>query len=371
MGKVNFINKENLKIARENAGIDSFEASKKISKVKRNLVAEWEEGESLPTWVQVSKLAKFYNISEFLLFSEKPIEKQRAVKDYRKGSFTKEDDKDVLKLINIVITRQRWVEKYVKEAGLIKNKLQGLGKDINDPKKLAELIAKSLEIEIEEVKKTSSYCKDPLKYYIEKAENKGIFIGKTLSYHKISVEAMRGLFIANDYTPFIILNRKDSKSAQIFSLAHELAHFFRKSESISNVDFRDKNTDKEEVFCNKTAAELLLPEEEIENRFYGEEGISALALTYKISKLFVFYRLKSLKRIRAEDESYLEQKINNDTNIAILKKNESKSVSGNYINSMKDSNGSLFNKIVYENYASDKMGYTEATRLLLFSPEKI
>lgn len=69
MSTVQSVNKDNLRIARENMGLDTTTASKKISQSKKNLVAEWESGESLPTWSQVAKLAKSYNVPE-LLFSQ-------------------------------------------------------------------------------------------------------------------------------------------------------------------------------------------------------------------------------------------------------------------------------------------------------------
>lgn len=114
---------------------------------------------------------------------------------------------------------------------------------------------------------------------------------KTISFHKIEVENMRGIFISNDYCPYIVLNRKDAISAQIFSFIHEISHFFKKSEGISNsLDFRKSNLkiDKEEIFCNKVAADLLLPESEFDNKFYSKTDIDILSEVYKLSKIFIF-----------------------------------------------------------------------------------
>jgi len=375
MGKVNFINKQNLKIARENIGLSSQEICNKLFKSNKNLISEWEEGESLPSWSQVLKLAKLYNVSEFLFFSEDIIEKQKAIPDYRVGA-NKKNDKSIKKLINFVLTRQKRIEKYVKEEGFAKNKLQGSGENLNSPKKLAKFIIEKLDINTADIIKFSNR-RDALRYLIQKAEKQGIFVGKTISHHKIDIEDMRGLFISNDYCPFIIINRKDALSAQIFSLIHELAHFFRRSDAISNIiDFRNSNKSitAEEAFCNKVAAEILLPESDFKNSFYGKSDIDNISLLYKVSKIFVFYRFKELKKIRTEDVYDLEEEIKKETKENLLKKAEKdrlKKGGGNYINAMKDSNGLLFNKIVYANYSKNKMGYVEASKLLLFSPEKI
>ena len=73
--QVKFINKNNLRIARENMGLVDLFVSKKISSSKKNLVYEWENGKSLPTWSQISKLSKLYDISELLFFSNETIKK--------------------------------------------------------------------------------------------------------------------------------------------------------------------------------------------------------------------------------------------------------------------------------------------------------
>jgi len=376
MGSVNFINKDNLKIARENIGIESRNASKKISGTTKDkdIVAEWENGESLPTWSQVAKLSKLYNVSEFLFFSNELIKKQKVIPDYRIG-FNKKSDEKIKKLINLVLTRQKWLEKYVKEDGFTKNNLQGSGKNISSPKQLAELISEKLSINISEFKEINGR-RNALNYLIQKAESKGIFVGKTISYHKISTDDMRGLYISNDYCPFIILNRRDSLSAQIFSFIHELAHFFKRNDAVSNsLDFRASNQgiDTVEIFCNKVSAELLLPEKEFIDKFYEKSDIDSFSDIYKVSKLFIFYRLKELGKIRLELEQSLEDEIQKEMKENLLKKAEKDKFrkGGNYTNAMKDSNGSLFNRIVHKNYSENKVGYVEASNLLRFSPEKL
>lgn len=372
MSTVQSVNKDNLRIARENMGLDTTTASKKISQSKKNLVAEWESGESLPTWSQVAKLAKSYNVPELLFFSGETIQKNKVIPDYRIGINEKNDEK-VKKLINLVIVRQRWLERFLKSEGFSKNQLQGAGKNLNTPKQLAQFIADRLGIDLSEIKEFSRR-KDTLDYLIEKAEKRGIFVGKTVSYHRLEVDDLRGLFVSNDYCPFIVLNRRDALSAQIFSFVHELAHFFRKSDAVSNsLDFRSttQNVNPEEVFCNKVAAELLLPEQEFTKNFYNKIDVDNISELYKVSKIFIFYRLKELGKIRKEIQTDLEKEIVKETTENLRKKaeNDGKSKGGNYTNAMKDSNGSLFNRVVSKSYLENKIGYVEASNLLRFSPE--
>lgn len=375
MAAVTSINRENLRIARENMGLSTSDASKRISASKKDLVAAWESGESLPSWVQVSKLARLYNVAELLFFSNEPLRKNKQIPDYRVGVDAESDD-NVKKLVNLVATRQKWLERYMSEEGFEKNKLLGTGQRITDPKKLAELISRSLGIELEKIKSISGR-KNTLNYLIGKAEEKGVFVGKTVAHHRLEVEDLRGLFMSNDYAPFIVLNRRDSLSAQIFSFIHELAHFFRKSDAISNsLEFRstERNVNSEEVFCNKVAAELLLPDGEFPNAFYGKNDIDSISETYKVSPLFIFYRLKELGKIRRDIQDDLEREIQAEMerNLALKAiEEETANGQGNYTYAMRDSNGTLFNRTVSRSYLENKIGYVEASNLLRFSPEKV
>jgi len=379
MGKVKFINKDNLRIARENAGFDPAAAFERISSSKTNLIDAWESGDALPTWSQATKLANLYDVPELLFFSKDTILQNKAIPDYRVGA-----DKDdagtgrIKKLINLVITRQRWLEKNLKDEGFSKNQLQGSGRSIESPAELANFISKKLGIDLGEIKRISGMGahKKALNYLFRKAEAQNIFVGKTVSYHKLEVKEMRGLFISNDYCPFIVINRKDAQSAQIFSFIHELAHLFRKSDSISNsLEFRstNKSGNAEEVFCNKVAVELLLPRKDFTKAFYDKADIDSAAELYKISKISIFYRLRDLKKIRDDIADRLEKAILEETarNIMLANAQKEKSEGGNYTNSMRDSNGSLFNQVVSRSYLENKIDYVEASHLLRFSVEEV
>ena len=373
MSTVPSINVNNLKIARENVGMDSRAASKKITAADRDIVAEWEGGKLLPTWAQLSKLAKLYSIPELLFLSKENIQTNKVIPDYRVGGGD-EIDGNIKKLINFVIARQRWLEKFLKSEGVAKNSLQGSGRGLRTPKQLAQLIKLKLEINLDDIKNLSRR-KDALNYLINKAESKGIFVGKTISYHKLEVEDLRGLFISNDYCPFIVLNRRDAVAAQIFSFVHELAHFFRRSDAVSNsLEFRStaRNINPEEIFCNEVAAELLLPAHEFNKTLYTKRDIDAVSELYKVSKLFIFYRLKELGKIQSQVADDLEREIEREMNENLrLKAEREKKDGGNYTNSMKDSNGSLFNKTIHASYLENKIGYVEASNLLKFSPEMV
>ena len=376
MSRVPFINKKNMKTARENVGLTTDEVSKKISSRSKDIVLMWESGERLPTWKQLEKAEEIYLISTFFLMSDKLIQKSKSITDYRVGI---EKKVNVKRFIRIITQRQYWIRTELKDF-FKKNTLLGTGKNIHSPKKLALYIINTLDIDLDDIKKiTVKQSKLALKYLIKKAEQKGIFIGKTLASNPIDVKNLRGMFISDEYAPYIILNRRDAISAQIFSLIHELAHFFRKTGGISNTqEFRkDTTIHKEETFCNQTAIELLLPEKYLTQNSYTKNEIKNIADIYKISPIATFYRLKDLKKISSFNVINFEKELKDETKQNILEmelqreKNKLlKKGGGNYINNIKDSNGNLFNMLVSNAYLENKIGHTEASRVLKYSPEK-
>jgi Zn-dependent peptidase ImmA (M78 family) len=374
MAKVNFINKKNLIIARNNIGLTTQNASRKITNSGKDLVLSWEKGNALPTWRQAEILAKAYDIPELAFFSEKIIKKNKTIPDYRVKDEVGDSDK-IKKLINLIISRQKWLEPRLKEERF-KNKLQGVGKKVQNPKELSLLIKKKLDIDLNEIKNISGYNsrKKVLKYLIQKAEDCGIFVAKTVSYHNIEVSDMRGLYIANKYCPFIVLNRRDAVSAQIFSFIHELTHLFRKTEAISNsLEFRkvDNNLNQEEILCNQVAVELLLPEEDFNKTYYNKKDIDHFSEIYKVSPIAIFYRLKDLNKIEKDKSDEIEELIKKEIKENLEKKKRKKKKGGDYTNSMKDSNGGLFNRIVSNYHFENQIGYTEASNILKFSVESV
>lgn len=374
------LNRDNLVTARENAGFSTIEATSKLSKTTKDLVLGWESGDSLPTFKQIEKLAKTYQVSPLLLLSPVSLPKQKVIPDFRSGDLTAGKDR-INKLVNLVIKRQGWLGERLKALGFGRNKVVGSGRGLDTPEALAEFVISKLGIDHSTIIGFSgkSGREKTLKYLVGLLEKKQVFVGKTLAEHRLTVKEMRGLFIHNDLAPFIVLNRRDSVSAQIFTLMHEVAHLFRATEGISSVDFRtldkrySKDVNAEEVFCNATAAAILIPADFITDDGYGEQDIRSLAAHFNVSNLFVFYRLKSLGKISRRHLDVLEELFISETAEAVRQKEirDKNKDGGNYVNSMRDSNGGLFNRVVQSFYVQNQISYTEASNVLKFSAEQV
>ena len=362
-----FINLENLKTARKNAGYTTLEATKKICPgTKVNRVEQWEVGALCPTWHQLKELGNAYQTNIFLLTGKQRITRERVVKDYRRKETEGELELNAKKFIHFLLQRQKYLAKVMKEAGMQKNTLIGIVE--NGTRSNAQKVAQLIAHKIDYCYKTS--ISNHLKYLISLLEEKGIFVMKTISYWGISVKNMRGVYLKDDYAPIIALNRKDAKTAQLFTLAHEVAHLFTNSEGISNIDFRDQSNDPTERFCNAVAANLLLPKDQIEQKIHNNDDIEKIAERFQISELFVFYRLKNLHLLGTEDISLIEHNLIEKPKVRLVKRDDKKG-GGSYINNMKDSNGHLFNNFISSLYFEHKVNAAEASKILKLSIDKV
>ena len=84
---------------------------------------------------------------------------------------------------------------------------------------------------------------------------------------RLSMEEFRGFALTDPYAPLIFVNGEDAKSAQMFTLAHELAHIWRGSEGVSGFDGLHPGGTDVEDWCNRTAAEFLSPAQEVRARW--------------------------------------------------------------------------------------------------------
>ncbi len=104
--------------------------------------------------------------------------------------------------------------------------------------------------------------------------------------------------------PVIVLHKFDHNNRKRFSCAHELGHYISRTESndiaqqYEYIDLRSdlaaNGTDQKEIFANIFAANLLMPEEEVNLLFRKKKQHFEMALHFGVSPDSLKYRLKSL-----------------------------------------------------------------------------
>ena len=95
-------------------------------------------------------------------------------------------------------------------------------------------------------------------------EGNGVFVllkGDLGSHHSaIDTEVFRGLAIADEVAPFIVINDRDARPAWSFTLLHELVHLVLGQSGLSN----DLDENGVERLCDDVAGGFLLPNEDLE-----------------------------------------------------------------------------------------------------------
>ena len=108
------------------------------------------------------------------------------------------------------------------------------------------------------------------------------------THRKLDPEEFRGFVLPDEYAPFVFVNGADAKGAQMFTLAHELAHLWIAQPGVFDLRDMQPAPDPRERFCNAVAAEFLIPEEELRRAWVevrdAPEPFSALARRFKVSE---------------------------------------------------------------------------------------
>ena len=361
---VQLVNKENLRIARENVGYTTRDATDKVfgKNTKTDRVKEWEETENNPTWKQLDKMADKYDINVFFLTSNETLTPHREIRDFRKSEGGV-DSTNVKKFLHFLLQRQKFMIYMMRGYNARKNKMVGSGRMYSwNPEKLAEFISEKIGYRAEDVISQ----KKPLKYFTDLIEKEDIFVMKTLANNSIDTEDMKGVYLSNAYEPIIAINRSDPENVQMFTLAHELAHLFIDFEGVSAVNFRDvSRAELIEQFCSAVAFHLLLPDRILEDKKYSLRDVMALAGRYKVSELFTLYRLKSAGRVRRSDCAVFEKKIEK-----YLAEEEGR-IRRKHVNTMEDTNGRLFTSFVSSLYLGGQLNAVEASMVLRVYVEKV
>lgn len=371
-----FITPNVLKWARESAKMTEEIAAAKAS-VTIDRLKEWEDGISQPTIRQAQTLAKAYK-RPFALFFLPDIPRDfQPLQDFRKPNSKALTTSSVF-IIREIQQKQAWISEVNAENQEEKLPFVGRFSITDNPQIVAKDILTTLKIN------PASYKSDtPIREWIDAVEKNGIFVSRTSFIHsrlKLDSEELQGFAIADPYAPFVFVNSDDWNAPQLFTLVHELAHIWIAETGISNdVEPELKNKDKShpvELFCNKVAANALMPKEIVLNfdasSFQNSSNVFKAAKTLGVSSFALLVRALSLNLIRIQVYKNLKKQADVDYQEYLRReaekkaklKDKDKKGGPNYFLLRLNRNSRLFTQTVLDAFRGGHIEPTLASNLL-------
>lgn len=293
------INHEILSWARDRSGLPVDKFTKKFPKFDK-----WETGDAQPTLNQLEQLAKMTMTPLGYFFLQEPPEDRLPIPDFRtvKDEPLRRPSPNLLETIQIMQRRQNWMRDFMIEEG--EDRLPFVGSVALDSRisEVARDIRKTLLLDEHWAAKVPTW-REALATLREAVENARILIVlnsviENNTHRKLDVDEFRGFILHDEYAPLIFVNGADYEGAKMFTVAHELAHVWLGKGGIFNLDALEPADNDVERFCNKVAAEFLIPENLLRESWtdakQAEDPFQAIARRFKVSALVAARRLLDL-----------------------------------------------------------------------------
>lgn len=302
------VNPDLLVWARERADLDVVTLAGRMGVVAER-VRRWEEDGSL-TLKQLEALAKVTHTSVGYLFLSTPPGEELPIPDYRTlaNEPLKRPSANLLDVVRACQQRQSWFREYLQIEGGKPLGFVGSVRIGDDVKKAAANMLSTLDFSLD-ARRTSTSWEAALRCLVDNAERVGVLVMASgvvgnNTHRKLEPSEFRGFAMSDPLAPLVFINAADSKAAQIFTLTHELVHIWAGASALSGVPMTGAQGHDVERWCNKVAAELLVPEDVL--RMELAQGASVndlnrLAHTFKVSSLVVLIRLYEIGAIRKSE----------------------------------------------------------------------
>lgn len=285
--------------ARETSGYTLEQAAARISaKFSPARLRSWEESEDRPTIAQLRKLSEIYKRPLAVFYLPGPPRDFPVPHDFRRHPDLGPPTYSPRLRVELRLAQER------RQVAI--NLYEELDEEppqfpirATREERIEDVAARAraaLGITLEQQTKWN----DPyvaLRNWRKAIESLGVLV---FQVSDVDPSEMRGFAFAHDVLPVIAANRsgKESPRARTFSFMHEFTHLMLRQSSICDLDedaSRSKADQEVEVFCNRVAAEILVPKAHLLSqpeiiihptrpRDWSEQDIAALAKRYSISR---------------------------------------------------------------------------------------
>ena len=297
---------ELLRWARERAGFSVGALTRRFPQLEA-----WERGEARPTLKQLESFAKATYAPVGFLFLEEPPVERIPIPDFRTvgNAHVGHPSPDLLDTVYVCQQRQEWYRDFARSVGEEALAFVGAAAIVSDVEATAAAMRRVIGFDIEE-RRTLPTWTEALRRFIEQADGLGILVmcsGVVLNNNRrhLDPEEFRGFAMSDDLAPLVFINGADTKAAQMFTLAHELAHIWLGQSAVSDAQAAWMPEHAVELWCNRVAAELLVPlailrdEYDASVELRGE--LDRLARRFKVSTLVVLRRIHDVGGLTREE----------------------------------------------------------------------
>ncbi|MCC7110704.1 MAG: ImmA/IrrE family metallo-endopeptidase [Deltaproteobacteria bacterium] len=368
------INPLTLKAARKRAGLDVAGLAEKLTVAHAaDKVRAWEAGTARPTFPQARTLASVLRVPFAALFLEPGTLGSQDLPDLRTtGGRGRAFSVDLCEVYRDALRKQAWVREVREHEGVSKVVFVGAWRRAT-PAHGARAIERLLGLSDGD----RAQCATPdefLRLLVRRAEDAGILVLRSATvgsnnHRPLDVEEFRGFAIADDVAPLVFVNTADAKAAQVFTLIHEIAHLWRAETGISQPSLemaRALATDAE-AFCDAVAAELLVPQKQLEAQWNTNGDLSnncdELRRRFKVSGMVIARRAFDLGLVKkTEYRAFMAEQMR-------LARAKARGTGGPEFTTMvRLKNGSVVTDMVTRAVRGGELLWREASQLLGVTP---
>ena len=267
-------------------------------------IQQWATGDIQPTLKQLEGLAKKTHTPLGFLFLDSPPEDTLPIPHFRevKSGKSIRPSPDLIDTVFAMQRRQNWMREYLIEQGQDALSFVNSAKPGIAPAEAADRLRRALQLDEDWASHQNTWT-DALGALREAMESAGIMVvvngvvGNN-THRKLVVSEFRGFVLVDEYSPLVFLNGADGKAAQMFTLAHEMAHILFGSSAAFDLRELQPADDPTERACNQVAAEFLVPEQLLRKTWpslnSAKEPFNEIARKFKVSNIVAARRALDL-----------------------------------------------------------------------------
>ena len=326
-------------------------------------IEEWIAGTKLPTLKNLENFAKkLYVPLGYLFLNEPPVEECPI--PFFRSTTNRQNNINIYDTVLSMQERQEWLSNYLRLEGYEKLECVGsIEPSLRHIESTCNTIYRLLNIPINWATQLRT-VEDAIRSLTLCLEDMGIIVcfNGVVGFNNnrtIPVRECRGFALIDEYCPFIFVNNKDAKQAQVFTILHELVHILIGYSAGFGDDEAQGQQTTLEIFCDNVAANFLVPSSLLLEE-WGTigENYDILTKKFKVSRYVIARRAKEIGLISEERLFSLYHRWNNDT--TITSKNNS---GGSFIPMAIKKTSRTFLAHVNNAISKNQMLYMDAYRL--------